>query len=110
MGFCLNNRWDSALDPSIGRASERKGKWTAVEYSKLKNAVQALDGKDWSAIAALVPGRTKNQCCTRWHDDALDPSIDRSYGRTGKWTPDEDDKLKDAVKRTVAWIGLQLPR
>jgi hypothetical protein len=29
---------------------------------------------------------------------ALDPSIDRANGRTGKWTEDEDSKLKDAVQ------------
>jgi hypothetical protein len=47
------------LDPSIGGASGRTGKWTAVEDSKLKNAVQTHGGKNWCAIAALVPGRTE---------------------------------------------------
>jgi hypothetical protein len=89
---CLS-RWHNRLDPSIGR----KGKWTAVEDSKLKDAVQTHGGKNWGAIARLVPGRTEKQCNKRWHD-GLDPSIDRVSGRTGKWTEDEDIKLKDAVQ------------
>jgi uncharacterized protein (DUF2237 family) len=90
------NRWHNALDPSIDRASGRKGKWTAVEDSKLKDAVQTHGGKNWIAISALVPGRTKRQCEYRWQD-ALDPSIDQANGRTGRWTEDEVAKLKDAV-------------
>jgi hypothetical protein len=34
----------------------------------------------------------------RWYD-VLDPNIDRSNARTGKWGGDEDSKLKDAVQR-----------
>jgi hypothetical protein len=32
---------------------------------KLKNAVQTHGCKDWGAVAALVPGRTKKQCYNR---------------------------------------------
>jgi myb proto-oncogene protein len=86
------------LDPSIDKANERTGKWTADEYIKLKDAVQTHGGKNWGAIAALVPGRTKNQCRHRWHD-VLNSSIARASGRTGKWTEDEDSKLRNAVHR-----------
>jgi myb proto-oncogene protein len=92
-----HSRWKDALDPSIDRANERTGKWTAVEDSKLEDAVQTHDYKDWAAISALVPGRTKIQCCHRWRD-VLDPSIGRASGRKGKWTAFEDRKLKDAVQ------------
>jgi myb proto-oncogene protein len=71
-----NRRWKDALDPSIDRTDECTGKWTAVEDSKLKDAVQTHDGKNWGLIAALVPGRTKHQCNNRWHA-FLDPIIDR---------------------------------
>jgi hypothetical protein len=91
------HRWHDVLDPSIGRASGRKGKWTAVEDSKLKGAVQTHGDKDWGAVAALVPGRTKKQCSNRWHD-AWDPSIALTGGSNGKWTEAEDSKLKDAVQ------------
>jgi myb proto-oncogene protein len=85
------------LDPSIDQASERTGKWTIDEDSKLKNSVEMHGGKDWAAITALVPGRMKIQCTNRWKD-ALDPRIDRANGRTGKWTINEDSKLKDSVE------------
>jgi hypothetical protein len=92
---CLN-RWKNVLEPSIEQVSGRTGKWTALEVIKLKAAVQLHGGKDWAAIAKLVPGRTKIQCSSRWH--VLDPNIDRVSGRTGKWTAVEDSKLKAAVQ------------
>jgi hypothetical protein len=85
------------LDPNTGRAKRRAGKWTAVEDSKLKDVVQTHGDKDWIAITALVPGRTRSQCYDRWHN-ALDSSIDWAKGRKGKWLEDEDSKLKDAVQ------------
>jgi hypothetical protein len=95
-GQCWS-RWHTILDPSIDRASGRTGRWTAVEDTKLKDAVQMHSGKNWIAIAVLVPGRTKIQCMNRWHD-VLDPNIGGASGRTGKWTEDEDSKLQDAVQ------------
>jgi hypothetical protein len=89
-------RWYHALDPSIDLAIRHKGSWTEDEDLKLKKSVQMHGGKDWAAIAALVPSRTKSQCCSRCHD-VLDPKIVPTAGRTGKWTEDEDSKLKDAV-------------
>jgi hypothetical protein len=32
---------------------------------KLKAAVQIHGGKNWDAVAALVPGRTRKQCQNR---------------------------------------------
>ena len=32
----------------------------------LTAAVQQFNGRNWKAIAALVPGRTYNQCYCRW--------------------------------------------
>jgi hypothetical protein len=71
------------LDPSINRVTIRTGKWTADEDMKLKGGVQTHGGKNWGAIAALVPVRTIIQCHTRWHD-VLDPSIHRANKSTGK--------------------------
>jgi predicted PP-loop superfamily ATPase len=90
-------RWYSALDPSIGRTAGRAGAWTEDEDNKLRVAVQMHGGKDWAAIAALVPGRTRKQCTGRWYS-ALNPSIDRTAGRAGAWTEDGDNKLKVAVQ------------
>jgi hypothetical protein len=51
----------------------------------------------WDAVAALVPGRTRSQCLSRWKN-VLNPNIDRASGRTGKWTAVEVIKLKAAVQ------------
>jgi hypothetical protein len=69
--------------------------------------VQRHGGKNWWAVAALVPGRTKKQCRNRWHD-VLDPSVARTAGRNGSWTEDEDRKLASAV-HTVGgnkWVAI----
>jgi hypothetical protein len=97
------NRWKDVLDPNIGRTPGRI-KWSEDEDSKLKEAVQRYGGKNWDAIAALVPGRTRLQCYNRWHDD----KIDRANGRTGKWSEDEDSKLKGEVQRYGGknWDGI----
>jgi hypothetical protein len=92
---CLG-RWKNVLDPNVDGPRGRTGKWTAVEFNKLKAAVQLHGGKDWAAIATLVPGRTRGQCWSRWKDD-LD-NTDRASGSKGKWTAVEDSKLKEAVR------------
>jgi hypothetical protein len=94
---CLN-RWQTALDPSIGRVTARTVNWTPDEDKKLKNAVPTHGDKNWMAIAMMIPGRTKNQCRNRWHT-AFVSNIDPATARTGKWTPDEDKHLKNAISR-----------
>jgi hypothetical protein len=82
------------------------GRWTPEEDAKLNSAVmntcKMKHGKEyrtnWVAIVALVPGRTRKQCRSRWHD-VFNPSIALTSGHEGKWTEDEDSKLKDAVQR-----------
>jgi hypothetical protein len=91
------DRWHHCSVSNIDPTTARAGKWTAVEDSKLKDAVQTHDGKNWVAISALVPGRVESQCRNRWHY-ALNLSIDQASGRTGKWAEDEDNELKDAVQ------------
>jgi ribosome recycling factor len=90
-------RWKNTLDPSIDRVNRRSGKWEEGEDSKLKDSVQTHGGKNWDAIAALVPGRTRGQCRSRW-GDMSDPNSALTAGLAGKWTEDEDSKLKDAVQ------------
>jgi myb proto-oncogene protein len=92
------DRWKYASKPDGDRATELKSsRWTAVEDSKLKDAVQTHGGNNWAVFAVLVPGRTKQQCRNRWRD-VLDCSIDRANRRSGTWTTGEDSKLKDAVQ------------
>jgi hypothetical protein len=66
--FTTLKTFNDAFDTSIDWTNERMGKWTAVEDSKLKDAVQTHGGKNWSSIAKLVPGRTRNQCSSRWKE------------------------------------------
>jgi hypothetical protein len=91
------SRWNNnVVDAHIEQTNIRSGAWTGDEDGKLQEAVQWHGGKDWVAIAALVPGRTRIQCTTRWHA-FLKHSIDGATGRIGKWTEDEDIRLKYAV-------------
>jgi hypothetical protein len=86
-------------------ATSATGHWTIDEDAQLASAVTNTSKKkygreyktDWAAVTAPALGRTKTQCCNRWYR-SLDPSIDRTNGRSGKWTAVEDTKLKDAVK------------
>jgi hypothetical protein len=91
------NRWSDVSDANIGRVSGRKGRWTADEDSRLKDAVREYGGKNWGRIAAMVPGRGEHQCRHRWND-FLDPTIGAESGGKGKWTEVEDSRLEDAVR------------
>jgi hypothetical protein len=103
---CLN-RWHSALACKSDEATARKGEWTTDEDIKLKDAVQKNSGKNWEATAALVPGRTKQQCSARWHDN-LAFMRDETTAHVGKWTKEEDNTLKDAVEKHNAedWAAI----
>jgi hypothetical protein len=90
-------RWHNNINQNIDRATGRLGRWTAGEESKLQDAVQMHGGKNWAAIAVLIPGRTQKQCARKWHC-ILDANIDRTPGRLGTRTEDEDIKLKVAVQ------------
>jgi hypothetical protein len=79
-------RWVEGLDPDINTR-----RWTAGDDAKLTDAVKEL-GKDWVAVAAMVPSRTNTQCRKRWLE-CFDPDIN-----SGRWTADDDAKLTDAVK------------
>jgi hypothetical protein len=91
-----HNRWHNKLVSNIDPTTARMGKWTADEDKKLKDGVREHGVKNWKAIALLVPGRTDQQCVKRWHD-TLKPTFDPAMARTGKWTADEDTKLREAV-------------
>jgi hypothetical protein len=46
----------------------RTGRWSPSEDSNLMDAtLNRIGRKDWTAIAALVPGRTNLQCAARWN-------------------------------------------
>jgi hypothetical protein len=94
------NRCRATSDSKSDKTTARVGKkWTKEEDSTLKDAVEKHKGKNWAAIAALVPGRTKKQCLNRWHNILVSTS-DETTARVGeKWTKAEDSTLKDAIKK-----------
>ena len=61
-----------------------KGPWNKEEDDILRQMVEENGAKNWSAIAAALPGRIGKQCRERWHNH-LDPNI-----RMEKWSQEED--------------------
>jgi hypothetical protein len=101
-----STRWLGALNPTI-----HKGRWTPEEDTALKESVGEYadlldtDGHPqpipWNKIASRIPHRTGIQCQARW-SEALDPSV-----RKGKWSPEEDEVLKEGVRRYGrCWIRI----
>jgi hypothetical protein len=72
------SRWLRHLDPT----NMKKGRWTPEEDAILIAVVAKL-GKDFTAVAALIPGRTNERCRDRWF----------------RWTPEEDAMLIAVVAK-----------
>jgi hypothetical protein len=88
-GQC-RERWVKFLDP----ANSHKGKWKSEEDAKLTEAVKKHGNHCWAVVAAMVSGRTNLQCRERWVK-----TVDTANRSKGKWSPEEDTKLKEAVKK-----------
>jgi hypothetical protein len=83
-------RWVRNLKDVAGKTV---GRWIAGEDAKLIDAIKK-HGKNWVAVATLVPGRTGLQCWSRWTQ-----TLDTAGKTTGRWIPGEDAKLIDAMKK-----------
>jgi hypothetical protein len=92
------SRWLRHLDPTNGK----KGRWTPQEDATLIEAVGKL-GKEFTLVAALIPGRTNERCRDRWFrwfDIASIQGLEK-----GTWTPEEDAKLTEAVQKLgIHWV------
>ena len=67
--------------------------WTKEEDKTLAEAVRAEGDSNWIKVAQWVEGRSAQDCLVRWRY-SVDPSIKR-----GKWTPEEDELLRQGVAR-----------
>jgi hypothetical protein len=90
--------------PSAAPSRASRRAWKAEEDAKLTKAVKK-HGNHWVEVAAMVPGRTRVQCHTRW-TQTLDPA----NGKKGNWTPEEDAKLTEAVKKHGSnhWVAVAM--
>ncbi|XP_019177068.1 PREDICTED: uncharacterized protein LOC109172334 isoform X2 [Ipomoea nil] len=80
-------RYQRSLNASI-----IKREWTEEEDNKLRAAVEAFGESNWQVVAASLEGRTGTQCSNRWIK-----TLHPARQRVGKWTADEDKRLKVAV-------------
>ncbi|XP_021292351.1 uncharacterized protein LOC110422670 isoform X2 [Herrania umbratica] len=69
-----------------------KGDWTEEEDDQLRIAVEVFGECDWQSVASTLKGRTGTQCSNRWIK-----SLHPTRQRVGRWTHDEDKRLKVAV-------------
>ncbi|PRP82020.1 myb transcription factor [Planoprotostelium fungivorum] len=81
--------------------------WDSAEDEILRAAVEEHGDKNWCTVAEALEGRNGQQCLHRWQK-VLNPTI-----RKGKWTPDEDVRLKAAVEeygiKNWAQVRLHVP-
>ncbi|GMQ11457.1 hypothetical protein CsSME_00054095 [Camellia sinensis var. sinensis] len=80
-------RYQRSLNASI-----LKREWTEDEDNKLRAAVEALGESNWQSVASTLEGRTGTQCSNRWIK-----SLHPARQKVGRWTKDEDKRLKVAV-------------
>jgi hypothetical protein len=90
------HRWHDALVSTSDETTARLGKWTKEEDSTLRDAVEKHNGKDWAAISAFVPGRTKTQCWTRWRRCHCDVRL---------WATIEADRGAEYIKASSPKAG-----
>lgn len=78
----VSERWNKVLNPSLV-----KGSWTKEEDQEIINFVARCGTKNWTKLAARLPGRIGKQCRERWRNH-LNPMNNNSA-----WTPEEDKQL-----------------
>ncbi|XWS50801.1 hypothetical protein CRYUN_Cryun12cG0119900 [Craigia yunnanensis] len=69
-----------------------KREWTEEEDDQLRIAVEVFGECDWQSVASTLKGRTGAQCSNRWTK-----SLHPTRQRVGRWTRDENKRLKVAV-------------
>jgi hypothetical protein len=72
-------RWEKVLNPNLV-----KGSWTREEDEAIIEYVRVNGTKQWTKLAAILPGRIGKQCRERWRNH-LDPDVNRT-----PWSEEED--------------------
>ena len=83
----ISDRWNKVLNPKL-----IKGGWTYDEDQQIVKWVNENGPKNWSALAAKLPGRLGKQCRERWVN-SLDPNLEHK-----PWSQEEDDLLMNLHK------------
>jgi len=83
---CLS-RYQRSLNAYIMRKE-----WTEEEDEQLRTVIETFGENDWQIVAANMEGRTGAQCLNRWCK-----SIHPDRKKVGRWTVEEDKRLKLAV-------------
>lgn len=106
----VGGRSGSSCQVKYKREVSKKGIWTIDDKQRLAEAVKLSlyenQGKlpygTWTKISKAVGGRYSSLCRGAWLD-SLNPGL-----RHGKWTPDEDERLKSLVEElgTGKWTLL----
>jgi hypothetical protein len=91
----LSNAVRFVIDPPDCVAPSPSSKWSANEDLRLLAAIWRQDEFHWDEIAASVGGKTKFQCRRRWEVTFMPDVIGT---RSRPWSPDEDERLRAAVK------------
>ncbi|KAI3921949.1 hypothetical protein MKX01_005638 [Papaver californicum] len=73
-------------------ANIMKRDWTKEDDGQLRTAVEAFGENNWQLIAFHMEGRTGTQCSNRWLK-----TLNPARKRVGRWTVEEDKRLKVAV-------------
>ena len=79
---------------SLDSSSLSSSSWSKEEDDKLKQLSQELKS-DWALIASKMPGRTDNQCKSRYSRLSRTPTIVNK----APWTAEEDQRLRRLVEQ-----------
>lgn len=106
----VERRWrfrhrDRGLSPTAWSAKQTRKLQTAV----LRHSAHATGIVDWTAVVASVcegdEARTEDQCMEHWTSLIKD---DKTLRKVGKWTDEEDKKLKVrrvSLMSSVGFVG-----
>lgn len=83
---------NSVISSSKKARNSYASRWTKEQDEALRVAVDKFEGRNWKAIAELVPGRDHVQCLQRWKK-VLRPGLVK-----GHWSAEEDTLLLQLIQ------------